>query len=113
MSSETLPLLYHLALEYNDITGAADSSLTKRRLPDIGEVYKMKNPVYDSDSDIDCDLKEVENDRKTGDVRLWNPKERKPIKAEEGKHQTLVSSILSNDKKGKEEVIYVTGTVAT
>ena len=58
-------------------------------------------------------IKEVENDRKTGDVRLWNPKERKPIKAEEGKHQTLVSSILSNDKKGKEEVIYVTGTVAT
>ena len=28
-------------------------------------------------------IKEVENDRKTGDVRLWNPKERKPIKAKQ------------------------------
>ena len=61
MKFDTLPLLYYLASEYNNMISAADDCSVKWSIISIQEDNNIAQPACDDESDIECELKEVEN----------------------------------------------------
>ena len=62
MKFDTLPLLHHLASEYNQIISSADNASGTRSLPTVGDDNGLVLPDHDDESDIECELEEVENE---------------------------------------------------
>ena len=62
MKFDTLPLLHYLASEYNNIISAADDSSIKRSINSIQEGSAVALPACDDESDMECELEEVENE---------------------------------------------------